>query len=312
MATILSGSFVSDGNKYTLKLPTLATWIKVVNMTQAAATTGDCGVEFFWQVGFTEGTSYMLKKSGSSDAVEAKMSTLGFTPVYWGSSPVVGPLQTVSSINSSTPPTVVADCTGLKEGDVVRLVDIQGGQQMSNIDFTVSTITGTQFDLTWAQGIAVTTTGKYRRVIYPPLYKPSMYYIANIVRGSATKVRTTVTHQLTVGQQVRFQSFIGNEMTEINGLIGTITSLSPSDNSFYVDIDSTSFTAFTFPLTTYGSYTPAAVIPIGQDTSVSTTLGDATENDGYMGVILDAGKLGPAGSTSDLIAWTAGFADAII
>ncbi len=118
-------------------------------------------------------------------------------------------------------------------------------------------------------------------------------------------------HGYTVGQEVRFSTDDLNGMTEINGLSGTVTAVG-STSTFTVNIDSSAFTTFTFPVTANpGAYTPAQVVPFGEDTaqalsSSTNILGDATVNTGYIGVKLAYGAAAPAGVNNDVIYWVAG------
>ena len=59
-------------------------------------------------------------------------------------------------------------------------------------------------------------------------------------------------------------------------------------------------------------YTPAQVIPIGEDTATAlaqmpplSELADATYNTGYLGMVLAAGATAPAGIAADTVFWVA-------
>ena len=68
-------------------------------------------------------------------------------------------------------------------------------------------------------------------------------------------------------------------MHEINGLTATVTAINTVSNDITVDIDSTGFTAFAFPLIAEGAFTPAHIVPI---------TGNASE----IGVTQDTGQIG--------------------
>jgi hypothetical protein len=124
----------------------------------------------------------------------------------------------------------------------------------------------------------------------------------------------------TVGQSVRLivptvtASTYG--MTQLNGVQATIVAINQADadgetNTITIDQDTTGFTAFAFPLTTSPGFTPAQVVPIGENTAEALTLGanilgDSTVNTGYFGLQLVAGAASPAGSNADVIYWVAG------
>ena len=106
-------------------------------------------------------------------------------------------------------------------------------------------------------------------------------------------------------------------MTELNGLKGTIIDLSDSSipasdvNTFTVDIDSSGFTAFSFPLTGNYPFTPAQVIPVGEDTAAAlafnqNVLSDSIVNTAYLGMVLKGGAGLPGGADNDVVYWVAG------
>ena len=70
-----------------------------------------------------------------------------------------------------------------------------------------------------------------------------------------------------VGMKVSFRipSIFG--MQEMNGLTGTVTAVNTSTtvNSFTVDIDSSAFSAFTFPANGNQPFSPAVVVPAGEN-----------------------------------------------
>ncbi len=66
--------------------------------------------------------------------------------------------------------------------------------------------------------------------------------ITNITQGFQANVTTSTPHGLIVGDKVVFQGIGG--MTQMNGLYGTVVG-TPSGSIFLVDINSTSFTAYT-------------------------------------------------------------------
>src|SRR5690606_1375812 len=82
-------------------------------------------------------------------------------------------------------------------------------------------------------------------------------------------------------------------------------------NTITIDIDTTGFTAFAFPLTAAPGSTPAQVVPMGENTAQALALGadilgDATRNDAVFGIQLVAGTGSPAGVANDVIYWVAG------
>ena len=134
-----------------------------------------------------------------------------------------------------------------------------------------------------------------------------------------------------------------NATSSNNYLYGIVVSISATDsNIFTINIDTTSFTAFTWPTSAQGASSFPTVVPFGEDTATSiasptiqvpgvssATLGqqiyntqtgllaDATVNTGFLGMNLGTGAVGlaltgntytgPAGSVAaDVMYWVAG------
>lgn len=319
--TILQqGRFTSTGAAKTLQIRSDVDWMRVYNTTIAAGNqTTAVGVEYYWQRGFPAGAQWEYLKSNAANAANLSqyLTTGGFTLVDTSSNPL-GALNNgstgVSAISNATPPVVtVGSTTGIAAGDVVRLYNITNAQQVGGMDFTVgiNTLNATTFDLSYVStfGAGIGAAGNFRVVKYSPLYYPRRRFVSAITAAASAVVTMTVTHGFTVGQEVRFVVPAGYGMTEMNGLLGTITAVNTTTNTITVDIDSSAFTAFTFVINTVGS--PAEVVPVGEDTATALSssvsiLGDATENQGYIGMILAAGANSPAGATNDVIYWVAG------
>jgi hypothetical protein len=147
------------------------------------------------------------------------------------------------------------------------------------------------------------------------MYYPRRLFISSISQATQAVVVFTVTHNLTVGQRIVFgtiPSMYG--MVEISGLRGLITAINTTTNSVTIDIDTSAFTAFAFPLTATAAtaHTLPSAQPFGDGPSpASNPLGNqdvldgATRNTAIRGVYLGAGANGPAGIASDVIYWRA-------
>lgn len=312
---ILQGKFTSDGQAKNIVLRSGCNWMEVINYTQMGTQQNPGrGVKFEWQEGMAAGTGVEIKKGNASDALSGvTLASGGFTVIDTSLSPVGALDTTVTAVSNAAPPVVTCTSTAaLNVGDVVRMIDVAGAQQLGGIDFTIGngTFTGTTFSLDYMAQIVAGTTGSFRRIKYDPIFYPRNRYISDIASGSTTEVTLTVTHNYSVGQQVRFIVPAEYAMVEINGLSGTIISVDTSINSITVDIDSSAFTGFQFPLTAEYPFTPAQVIPYGEAANANIVnpnlLTDATENQSFIGMQLAAGAQSPAGSNNDVIYWRAG------
>ena len=311
---IQQGRFTADGNKKRLDIRADVDWMWVYNFTQAGAQQGTGrGVKFYWQRGMATDTGIEYKKDNAVDTLEmVTLASGGFTLLDTSANPV-GSLELLSAVSAADPPVVtVVSTAALNDNDIVRISDVTGAQQLGGIDFTIDVVDGTSFELSYMAPIVAGTTGAYRAIKFDPLYYPRRRFISSITQSASAVVEMTVAHGFTVGQKVRFIVPAAFGMVEMDGLSGTITAastdLATNTNTITVDIDSTSFTAFSFPLTAATPFTPAQVVPLGEaaEEAYTNLLDDATDNQGIIGMELAGGAQSPAGSSADVIYWVAG------
>lgn len=318
LTIVQQGSFTSTGANVTIPLRSGVNWMKVFNLTQAAANqTTALAVEFYWQDCFAPGQQYAYYKSNAASAANLIefTNTGGFTFVdSTALANTPGAIVALTAISSASIPVVAATNT-LSAGAVVRLINVTGATQYSGIEFTVgyNTLSSSHFSLDYAPQIVAATSGSFRTIAYGPYYTPQNYTIASISQAAQAVVVTTVAHNLTVGQAIRFNVPSAMGMVEMNGLTGNIVAVNTSTtvNSFTVDINSSGFTAFAWPLSGGVAFTPAQAIPYGEDTALANSLavnvlGDATLNTGFIGMTLTGGAGFPGGASSDVLCWVAG------
>jgi len=319
--TILQqGRFTSAGSSVTLQLRSDVDWMAVYNVTQAAASqTTAVGVKYYWQRGFPAAAKWTTFKSNAANAanLDQYLTSAGFTLVDSSASPAGTLNATITAISNAAIPVVSNSGTnGLAAGDVVRLFNVASAQQVGGFDFTVghNTLTTGTFSLDYMSQIVAGTTGSWRKLSFDPLFYPRRRYITKITKAASAVVTMSVTHGYKVGQQVRFVVPAAFGMVEMDGLLGTITAVDltlASGNSITVNIDSSAFTTFAWPLSAAVPFTAAEVVPVGEDSAQAIssgvdTLSDATLNTGYIGMVLQGGVNCPAGATSDVIYWVAG------
>lgn len=311
---IQQGRFTSAGEAVELQIRSDVDWMEVYNLTQwSTQQTPGRGVKFYWQRGLSSGEGFEYTKADGGDGLQAEFASSGaFTLLDTSGSPLDTLNATVTAISTASPPVVSNSGTnGLSAGDVVRIINVSGAQQLGGIDFTVgnSTLTSGTFSLDYmAQLGGAGTTGSWRKIKWQPQFYPRHRYISAITQASSAVITLTVTHGYTAGQAVRIKVPSAYGMTEMNELVGNITAVSTANNTITVDIDSSAFTAFAFPATGAVPFTPALVVPIGEtaDGTYANSLDDATDNVSFIGMELGAGIDGPAGSSSDVIYWRAG------
>ena len=230
----------------------------------------------------------------------------------------------LTGITNGNPPVVnTANTASLNNGDIVRIFSTVGAQQLGGVDFTIGNINaGVSFELAYMAAIANANpgAGTFRKIPYNPYFYPRNRIISKISQAAQAIVTLTVTHGYTVGQEVRFViptiTAASFGMTELDGLKGTIIAIGQADadgitNTITIDIDTSGFTAFAWPLTADPRGGFPQIVPIGENTATALNLGqnilgDATLNTGQMGMLLMAGTGSPAGVVNDVITWVAG------
>ena len=315
---IQQGFFTSTGSAVNIALRSGVDWMRVYNTTVAAANqTTAIGVEFYWQLGFPAGAQWEYLKSNAASAANLSqyLTSGGFTYVDSSLNRFGLVNATVTAVSTATIPVVTNSGTnGLSAGNVVRLLNVAGAPQLGGMDFTVGygTLSATTFSLDFMPAIAAGTTGSWKLIPYDPVFYPSRRSITAITSNAngTTTIELSVTHEYEVGQAIRVIVPAAFGMTQINGMVGNIISVvqTTTTNTITVDINSSGFTAFAFPLTTAVPFSPAETVPVGENTAVAIAAGvpyatDATINQTFLGIALTGGVNCPGGATSDVMMW---------
>ncbi len=325
--TIISqGSFISTGAAKILTLRQDVDWMNVYNYTEAnfapGAGTVSRGVQYYWQRGMAANDGFVTVRNTTASVNTIQATTLttsaalavpGFT-LYDNSVNTPGILTATTTFTNATPPVVTtASTAALTTGDVVRIINETGAHQVDGYDFSITVLSGTTFSLTYATNVvmagAAGTAGFYRRIPNNPIFYPAKRRIVAISQAASAVVTVSVAHTYLPGQLIKFQIPSSFGMIQLDGLTGTITAVTAG--TFTVNIDTTGFTAFAFPASAVAAaiaITPAQALPFGESAvqTYANLLDDAVVNLGAIGMQLGAGITSPAGSTSDVIYWTAG------
>jgi len=323
-AIIQQGRFTADGNAKTLQIRSDVDYMKVINYTQWATqqATGR-GVAFEWYRGLSAGYGFETKKTNSTDALNGVLITSGGFTLVDSSVQSTGTVNaTVTAISNAAIPVVSNSGTnGLLAGDVVRIINVSGSDQLGGFDFTVgnNTLTSGTFSLDYKSQVTAGTTGSWVKIPFDPIYYPRRRYISKITQASQAVVTLTVTHGYFIGQVVKLRVPDVFGMVEMNDLYATIVNINTtaaSGNTVTLNVDSSAFTAFAWPAAGATPFDAAEMIPVGEDTAYALSntssspnaqniLSDATINTAYIGMILAGGAQSPAGSASDVIYWQA-------
>lgn len=316
-----------------IPLPSGVDFMRVENETVSYAAGADTGAEFFWRRGMDQGRGTIYTKKGAANNALAPAQIAAGAGFYLIDQTInnPGPLVATVSISNATPPLVTTGAGGtaglVANSSIVRIFNTAGGLQLGGIDFTVGTVGATTFQLkNMSPIVAAGGPGSYRIIPFNPYFYPSTRYITNVTRpqdaggvAGKTIVTMSVTHSYTLGQVVRLKlprvTALAFGTTELNDLQGTIVAINQADslgytNTITLDIDSAGFSAFAFPLTADPTFTPAQVVPMGENTATALSLGvnilgDATQNTAQYGMLLKAGTLSPAGAANQVISWQA-------
>lgn len=352
---------IGQANATVIVIPSGVDWLKVRNYTQygTVGTTGayfngsanaSNGVEFFWQRGMAPGTGIVTYKGAASAVLDGDTFVSGGFTLYdpsgqsAGSLPLLGnPVATTASTNATRPVVSTGNTAGISVGTVVRLSNT-AQTDVNGIDFVVGAVTAnTSFTLLTASNPLATAPGAiggagfYRIVNVVGLFYPRRRTIVKITQAVNAQVSTSVEHSLTPGQAIRFNIPAVSGMIQLNPTpdnnyqVATVLSVVDAYN-FTINIDTSAFTAFTWPTIAQQPSSFPAYEPIGEDTAQSIIninaqtplyqglqvynsntglLADSTVNTGFLGMVLGTGGnglelttpiLGPSGS----VAWTAG------
>ena len=329
--TIQQGRAVATGRDLWIPLRNGADWAEVVNYTQTVASTQWAATKFYWQIGMNQNDAQQEYHAAASQAISHSFCSTGFNgATYQGISVVdssaqpIGTSIAVTAVTNAAPPVVnTGTTTGLiANNSIVRLSSLTTGGQMCGIDFSIgAVVAATSFTLAHMPTPAAGGTGFYRQIIYPALYYPRRRWITAVTTGATTTLVTSVTNSFNVGESVRFIVPEAFGMTQLNYLSGTVLAVNQvgttGNNTVTVDIDSSAFTPFVFPLNAAVPFSYAQIIPVGENTAAALAAGtnilaDATINTGWTGLILGTSAtaaiaLGSAGGTAgDILYWRAG------
>ena len=361
---------IGQSNPVIIAIPSGADWVHVRNYTQYG-TVGSAagayfngtanatpGADFYWQRGMAAGTGIVSYKAAATAALYGDTLVSGGFTLYdpsgqaTGAQPLLGPpVATTASTNATRPVVSAASTAGISVGTVVRMSNT-AQSDVNGIDMVVGAVTvNTSFTLLTAANALATAPGAiggagFYRIVYnanSELFYPRKRVITNITQAVTPTVSVSVAHGLCAGQEVRFNIPAVSGMIQLNpnplnnyfptGSSVNATVLSVVDDyDFIINIDTSAYTAFTYPTIAQQPSSFPLVVPMGEDTAnalvnVNTQvdliggqqifntqtgiLADATVNTGFLGMILGSGGnglelttpiLGPSGS----VAWSAG------
>lgn len=362
---------IANGSQMIVQIPSNADFMWVYDYSSFAAAgtntatfqgvaDGSTGMRWYWQRGMPSGQAMVEYKGNAVNSMNADLILTGGFTLYDPSAPstplLSAPVATTAVTNATRPVVSTASTAGLSVGSIVRLslnaqTDDTGpefvvGAVTLNTSFTLLTATNPLANVPGAIGGG---SGFYRIVNRDHLFYPRNRYIVNITQAVNPTVSTSVPHGMTAGQAVRLQIPAVSGMVQLNSTAQNNYKYASilavvDDYNFIIDIDTSAFTAFTWPTVAQQPSGYPIMVPVGENTAVALQslqvlvpqvaglqipntqvgiLADATVNTGFLGMILGIGGngnslgtpiMGPAGSIAnisnvqfpDVMYWVAG------
>jgi len=298
---LFTGSFTSDGNSRVLDFGTTISAYMQLNQTQFNSVAAPGVLKRAWFIQGMAAGSYLGVQNTAGAATDQSIFAAlnGFTPYDSANLPTFGTLP-ITSVTQANPAVVTVAAHGLVTGDIVRLVNVTNMQQISGMLFTV-TVTGVNtftIPLNSSLFAAPGAGGSMRKVFLNAfvLKERSITGVTQAVQGVVT---TSIPHGYSVGDMVSFRfPAVGYGMQQLNSgpennyLRAEIVAVG-SSTTFTINVDTTTFTAFTFPLSANAFLqTRPLVVPVGAAGTSPNFLLDATDNQGIMGLALGSAVCG--------------------
>lgn len=324
--TILTkGSFTSTGAGVKISLPSSADYMEVFNRTQLAAGNPNTVTISRWL-----GPAFGAAASAVDSGIQTVKTTADLTSIYTSggftyvtSSPVIEAQSTNAiTLLTAASPAVVSQVNSYSENDILQFYGTTGMLQIAGMTFQISTVGGAGYTLTGlpAVGFAAPATAGYtRRISKHAAVDPQFLYVTGVSKATQAVVTCSVdpTAYYAVGMKVHFSVPYSFGMTQLNQLNGKIVAMSSAAYTMTVDVNTSSFTTFSFPASTASPTAQlfATLAPAGASTQVDPVTGVQTGyNFQYQPfrtgqfvpyMYLAGGAQSPAGAALDEIAWIA-------
>ena len=303
---IFYGHFTSDGNPTTIEFPGPVNFYYQMNWTQWNSTANPAVLKRAWFHSTMPDASYLGVQNTAGAATDQSIRgiTGGFTPIDYRTPPTFAATAVVS-VTQANPAVVTANNHGLVAGDIVVFTGVVGMEQLSSIVFEVTNVIGVNsfnIGLDTTGFSAAGAGGTVQKLFDSQFYRPQRRFITAITQANPCVITHSIhlPNDITVGEVFRIQVPAVYGMTEIDGLQAEVTAINAATNQITVNIDSTGFTAFAYPVNpALLPFTPAQMLPIGDDTS---TLSGAVRSRAFSGLQLGSAVVG---ASADDIKWVA-------
>jgi hypothetical protein len=244
-------------------------------------------IEWFWQRSMAQGTAKGIRQS--SDAVDPAMiatflSSDGITTYDTANPPQFAALPLTSITGAAGTFIVSMANTGtIAVGDYVRLTQTTGEFQIAGYTFQVTAVTpNVSITLGYMASSGITfaanaTAGNVTKFIPSRMY-PRWKFIANITQAAQAVVYFTERNDFTPGEIISFRVSSDFGMDEINNRSARVLSVvnSGSVSSVTLDLDTSGFTAFTYPTSAVAAAGVSPAVCVPSSSGVVPFMGSAT------------------------------------
>jgi hypothetical protein len=258
-------------------------WLR--NRTAWGDDAAETSVESWWRRGMAQGAAQTVDQTVTSGIMATEAVTSGgFTFINTTTPPTFAPIAATAITGSAgTFIVTVSSSATFAVGDYVRLYGTTGELQIAGYTFQITAIPdGTHITLGYMASSGITfaadaTAGSVVKY-YPNLFYPRWSYIANITQAAQAVVFFTAKNDFTPGEiiSLRVPSLFG--MDEMNNREVRVLSVNNSAtvSSVTLDIDSSGFTAFTFPTSAQAAAGVSPAVAVPSSSGVVPLAGSAT------------------------------------
>lgn len=320
------GTFISDGTSRIIPVGHGVDYFKLVNGTAINERTNGKGVIYEWYPALGDNDGFVTYYSGTPVVAMARLASIAGGPKpgmtfldttkqnvsnaynITGTTAAVNPVITVAN--------VAADLAGLARvipnRTVIRLSGAALPPSIRGIDYTVTAVdygARTMTLGTHGTALPIGGAGSFRIVSYDwnPMWYPETRTVINITQAAQAVCRTSVIHGYKVGQRVRMHVPVTSGMVQLDNYDAIIVAVTAQ--TFTINVDTTAFTAFRWPLVADLPYQLPTVVPYGADGSLPNlrVFDGAVENKGFVGMLLSGPTdlIAPCGQNGDFMYWYA-------
>lgn len=242
------------------------------NRTAWGDDAAETSVESRWVHGMAAGAAQTVDQANATGALSSEAVTSGgFTFIDTAQPPSFAALACTAITGiAGTFVVSMANTGSITVGDYVRLYGTTGELQIAGYTFKVTAVTANvSITLGYMASSGITfaadaTAGSVKKYI-PNLMYPRTALIANITQAAQAVIYFTAPNDFTPGEiiSLRIPTEFGMvEANKVNARVLSVTN-SASVSSVTVDLDSSGFTAFTFPTSAQAAagVSPAIAIP---------------------------------------------------